>query len=178
MLTLNRGFYGMTLAHIGFAIMIIGVTVTSNHSTDVHKRMSEGEIVSFAGYDFTLAKLHVVPGPNYEATEAVVNVVKDDKHITTLKTQKRLYTVRNIPMTEAGIDPGLTRDIYVSLGEPLDSNAWSLRLYHKPFVRWIWLGAIFMAIGGVFAATDRRYRYKMKSAQTDIQSSSAALAKL
>ena len=167
---LPRGFYGMTIAHIGFAITIIGITVTSNQSVDVHKRMAPGDSVSFAGYDFLLKNLEQVPGPNYKATEATLDVSKNGRAISTLNTQKRIYTVRNMPMTEAGIDAGLTRDIYISLGEPLDSGAWSLRLYYKPFVRWIWLGAIFMALGGFLAATDRRYRLQVKRPQTETDS--------
>ncbi len=164
--TIPRSFYGMTLAHIGFAVTIIGITITSTHSIDVHERMVPGDNVSFAGYDFTLETLRTVPGPNYKATEAVVNVSRDGEAVSTLRTQKRIYTVRNMPMTEAGIDGGLTRDIYVSLGEPLEDNSWSIRLYHKPFVRWIWLGAIFMAIGGILAATDRRYRLRVRKQAT------------
>ncbi len=167
-----RSFYGMTLAHIGFAVMIIGITITSTHSVDVHERMAPGDSVSFANYEFTLDSLRSVPGPNYKATEAVVNVSRDGKLVSTLRTQKRLYTVRNMPMTEAGIDAGLTRDIYVSLGEPLDGDAWSLRLYHKPFVRWIWLGALFMAAGGILAATDRRYRLRIKNKATQVDDNS------
>lgn len=167
-----RGFYGMTLAHIGFAVMIIGITITSTHSVDVHERMAPGDSVSFANHDFTLESLRSVPGPNYKATEAVVNISQDGKLVSTLRTQKRVYTVRNMPMTEAGIDAGLTRDIYVSLGEPLDGNAWSLRLYHKPFVRWIWLGALFMAAGGILAATDRRYRLRVKNKATQVNDNS------
>ncbi len=164
--TIPRNFYGMTLAHIGFAVTIIGITITSTHSMDVHERMVPGDNVSFAGYDFTLETLRTVPGPNYKATEAVVKVNRNGKPVSTLRTQKRIYTVRNMPMTEAGIDGGLTRDIYVSLGEPLEDNSWSIRLYHKPFVRWIWLGAIFMAIGGILAATDRRYRLRVRKQAT------------
>lgn len=167
-----RGFYGMTLAHIGFAVMIIGITITSTHSVDVHERMAPGDSVSFANHEFTLDSLRSVPGPNYKATEAVVNISQDGKLVSTLRTQKRVYTVRNMPMTEAGIDAGLTRDIYVSLGEPLDGNAWSLRLYHKPFVRWIWLGALFMAAGGILAATDRRYRLRVKNKATQVNNNS------
>jgi cytochrome c-type biogenesis protein CcmF len=155
-----RSFYGMTLAHIGFAFCIVGITITTQHSVDLHERMAVGDNVEFAGYKFILDDLHVLPGPNYKATEAVVKVFKDNRHVTTLRTQKRIYAVRNMPMTEAGISSGLMRDLYVSLGEPLDDKAWSFRLYHKPFVRWIWLGAIFMALGGILAATDRRYRIK------------------
>ena len=158
--TIPRGFYGMTMAHIGFALCIIGITITSQHSVDIHERMIPGDFIDFSGYRFTLNKLELIDGPNYKATQAVINVNRDNKFITQLKTQKRIYTVRNMPMTEAGIDSGFLRDLYVSLGEPLEDKSWSIRLYYKPFVRWIWLGAIFMALGGLLAATDRRYRFK------------------
>ncbi len=155
-----RGFYGMTLAHIGFAVSVTGVTLTSLHSVDIHERMAPGDAVEFADYRFELEKIHRLAGPNYEATEAVVKVIRAGAYVTTLRTQKRVYTVRNMPMTEAGIKSGFTRDLYVSLGEPLDATAWSIRIYHKPFVFWLWLGAAFMAGGGLLAATDRRYRLK------------------
>lgn len=177
LLIIPRSFYGMTLAHIGFALCIVGITITTQHSVDLHERMEVGDSVVFAGYKFTLEKMHVIPGPNYKATEAIVAAYKNNKHITTLKTQKRIYTVRNMPMTEAGIDSGLMRDLYVSLGEPLDDKAWSLRLYHKPFVRWIWLGAIFMAIGGILAASDKRYRIKVSNKKTSNLDKSAVAAK-
>jgi cytochrome c-type biogenesis protein CcmF len=152
------GFYGMTLAHIGIAITIVGITVTTQHSVDLHKRMVVGEQVEFAGHVFLLEAIKTIPGPNYTATEAVVKVSKDNKHITTLRSQKRTYFAREMPMTEAGIDWGMIRDLYVSLGEPLGDGAWSLRLYHKPFIRWIWFGAIFMTLGGLLSTADRRYR--------------------
>ena len=151
-------FYGMLIAHIGFAVSITGITITSQHSVDIHQRMKVNDKIEFADYEFHLKDLEILSGPNYQATEAVVDVIKKDQLITTLRSQKRIYTVRNMPMTEAGIDAGFTRDIYISLGEPLDDGAWSIRLYHKPFVRWIWLGAILMAIGGLLAIIDRRYR--------------------
>jgi cytochrome c-type biogenesis protein CcmF len=175
--TIPRSFYGMTIAHIGFAVSIIGITITSLHSIDIHQRMVPGDSIEFADYTFTLEKIEIIPGPNYRASQAVVNVTKDKKQVTTLRTQKRIYTVRNMPMTEAGIDPGLTRDLYVSLGEPIDEQAWSIRLYHKPFIRWIWLGTIFMAIGGLLAATDRRYRIKAVKNKTAIIDGSAVSAK-
>lgn len=158
LMIIPRSFYGMLIAHIGFAVCIVGITITSQHSIDVHKRMKIDDTVEFADYKFHLKDLKILSGPNYKATEAVVNVIKNEKLITTLRSQKRMYTVRNMPMTEAGIDAGFTRDIYMALGEPLDDDSWSIRLYHKPFVRWIWLGAILMALGGVLAITDRRYR--------------------
>lgn len=158
-----RGFYGMTLAHIGFAVAVIGVTLTSLHSVDIHQRMAPGEAVEFADYRFELTRIHRLQGPNYAATEAVVKVLQGGAEVTTLRAQKRVYTVRDMPMTEAGIESGFTRDLYVSLGEPLDDTAWSIRIYHKPFVSWLWLGAALMAVGGLLAATDRRYRLKARA---------------
>ncbi|MGI9228400.1 MAG: heme lyase CcmF/NrfE family subunit, partial [Gammaproteobacteria bacterium] len=155
-------FYGMTLAHIGFALTIVGITISSQFSTELHKRMGPGSSETFAGYRFTMQDLNIVQGPNYTATEARLSVYKGKRYITELRSQKRLYTVREMPMTEAGIDSGLLRDLYVSLGEPLDSGDWSVRLYHKPLVRFIWLGAIFMALGGLLAAGDRRYRLRLR----------------
>ena len=158
---ISRSFYGMLVAHIGFAVCIVGITITSQHSVDIHQRMKVGDIIEFSDYQFHLKDLKTVSGPNYEATEAIVDVTKDEDFITTLRSQKRIYTVRNMPMTEAGIDAGFTRDIYMALGEPLDNESWSVRLYHKPFVRWIWLGAILMAIGGLLAVLDKRYRLRI-----------------
>jgi cytochrome c-type biogenesis protein CcmF len=175
--TIPRGFYGMTIAHIGFAVCIVGITITSLHSVDIHQRMAPGDSIEFEGYKFTLEKLELVPGPNYRASQATVKVTRNNKDITTLRTQKRIYTVRNMPMTEAGIDSGFTRDLYVSLGEPLDENAWSIRLYHKPFVRWLWLGALFMALGGLLAATDRRYRIKPAAEKSAIIDGASATVK-
>jgi len=175
--TIPRSFYGMTIAHIGFAVCIVGITITTQHSIDIHQRMAPGDVVVFAGYKFSLEEIRSLPGPNYRATEAVISVTKDDQYITTLRSQKRIYTVRDMPMTEAGIDSGLTRDIYVSLGEPLNDKAWSIRLYHKPFIRWIWLGAIFMSIGGILAVTDRRYRIKLVKNKSAIIDGSVVSAK-
>ena len=157
---LPGGFIGMCLAHIGFAITIVGVSVTSQYSLEDHRRVGEGDSVDLGGYTYQITSLHGVGGPNYRATEAVVDVSRKGKHVTTLRSQKRIYTVRNIAMTEAGIGPGLFKDLYVSLGEPLDGGDWSMRFYYRPFVRWLWLGAVFMALGGVSAARDRRYRIR------------------
>jgi len=163
--SLTLGICGMSCAHIGLAITIIGITISSNHSQEIHKRMGPGDRVDLAGHTFELVKISTLPGPNYQATEAVINVYRDGEMITTLRSQKRIYFARGgSPMTEAGIDAGLTRDIYVSLGEPLAGNDWSLRFYYKPFVRWIWLGALFMGLGGILAAMDKRIRLKKRSA--------------
>ena len=162
-----RSFYGMSLAHIGFAVTIIGIVMTSNNSSDIHKRMGPGDEVELAGYTFRLESISKQPGPNYQATEAKINIYRDGKLVTTLHSQKRIYNMSGMAMTEAGIDPGLTRDLYVSLGEPLGNGEWSLRLYHKPFVRWLWLGALLMAMGGFLSVTDRRYRLVRQQIKKD-----------
>jgi cytochrome c-type biogenesis protein CcmF len=166
----------MSCAHIGLAITIIGITISSNHSQEVHKRMGPGDRVDVAGYTFELASILKLPGPNYQATEATINVYQDDELVTTLRSQKRIYFAQGNPMTEAGIDAGLTRDIYVSLGEPLGGDDWSLRFYHKPFMRWLWLGAIFMAFGGLLAAADKRYTRKKATRPAIIEAKGAALS--
>ncbi len=153
-----RAFKGMCLAHTGLAVVITGITLTGLYSSGVHVRMAPGDRIDLAGYDFRFEALRVLDGPNYRATEAEIHVYKKDRVVAKLRTQKRNYHARGMTMTEAGIDPGFTRDLYVSLGEPLEGEAWSLRLHVKPFVRWIWLGALLMALGGLLAATDPRYR--------------------
>ena len=157
LLTLPRGGWGMMFGHLGVAVFIVGITLTSIYSTEKDLRLERGQSYSLGGYDFLFQGAERVKGPNYVAHQAVVEVSRDGKPVALLHPQKRNYQ-SGMPMTEAGIDAGLTRDLFVALGEPLgDQGAWSLRIYHKPFIRWIWLGFIFMAVGGVLAATDRRY---------------------
>ncbi len=150
--------WGMVIAHIGFAVALVGIALSSLYSTETHQRMVPGDRVEVAGYAFAFMELREVDGPNYRATEAVFEVAAHGQPATVLRAQKRIYSASNMPMTEAGIDGAFTRDLYVSLGEPLEGNAWSMRLYVKPFIRWIWLGAILIAAGGFVAAFDRRYR--------------------
>jgi len=153
------GFWGMTLGHLGIAVFSIGVSLTSVYSIERDLRLDVEETVSMAGYDFTFGGVQEVPGPNYEAEEGLLRVSKDGKLLTTMLAQKRQYDSQMSIMTEAAIDAGLTRDLYFALGERLGNDgAWSMRIYHKPFVRWIWLGAIFMGLGGLVAVMDRRYR--------------------
>ncbi len=158
---LSRSFYGMSLAHIGFGVTIIGVTISSIYSTETHEKMFPGDSVTLGTYTFQFVDVESHDGPNYQANIGIIHVFKKGKQITELRPEKRNYHVRNMPMTEAGIDPGITRDLYVSMGEPLGDGAWSLRFYYKPFIRWIWLGAIFMALGGLLVITDKRYRRVM-----------------
>jgi cytochrome c-type biogenesis protein CcmF len=166
-------FYGMCLAHVGLAITIVGITVTSAYSIESHQSMSPGQTAELGGYTFRFEGVRPVQGPNYRASEGEIHILRGERLVTTLHPQKRTYSVRGMPMTEAGIDPGFTRDLYVSLGDPLDNGAWSLRLYHKPYVRWIWLGAIFMALGGLLATLDRRYRVAARRREATL----AALAR-
>ncbi len=154
----GRSFYGMILAHLGVAVFIVGVTLVSHFGLEHDVRMGPGDVSEIAGYEFTFDGVTVKPGPNYNAHRGHFKVAKDGKLFAELEPEKRTYFVQTRPMTEAAIEWGLTRDLYVSLGEPLGNGEWSLRLYYKPYVRWIWLGGILMGMGGVLAITDRRYR--------------------
>ncbi len=155
-----RSELAMTMAHIGVGVFVIGVSMTATISSEKHLAMAVGDEFEAAGYVFTFQGTHSVSGPNWEADEGHFVVSRNGEVIADMYPQKRRYVGGGNFMTEAAIDPGLTRDLYVSLGEPLDATGsrWAVRIYHKPFVRWIWLGAIFMTLGGVLAATDRRYR--------------------
>jgi cytochrome c-type biogenesis protein CcmF len=148
----------MLLAHAGMAVLITGVTLVKGYEVEKDVRMQAGDTVEVGGYTFRLDGFVQVPGPNYEATRGLVTVLKNGKRVRTMFPEKRLYHVQQMPMTEAAIDAGFTRDLYVSLGEPVGNDAWVVRIYHKPFVNWIWGGAFLMALGGILAITDRRYR--------------------
>jgi len=152
-------FWGMSIAHIGIAVFTVGVALTSIYTTEETVRMEVNDTHQAGGYTFTLASIENVRGPNFDAAEATFNVVRADRDVGQIKAQKRVYDVRRDTMTEAGIDAGLTRDLFIALGEPLDNGrAWSVRIQTKPYIRWIWLGTIFMGLGGILAAADRRYR--------------------
>jgi len=155
-------FYGMNIAHFGIAVFIVGVTFTESMSLQKDLRMEKGDTITLAGYSFTFNGANSRQGPNYTAYEGVVSVITPKgESIGVLTPQKRIYQVRGMPMTEAGIDAGLFRDLFVALAEQLDNGAWSLRIYYKPFIRWIWLGCIFMSLGGLIAILDKRYRLKV-----------------
>ncbi len=161
-----RSFYGMVVAHLGIGIFIIGVTMTNTYSIEKDIRMLPGDVHEIQGYGFGFKGITEVQGPNYRATQGRFDVTRNDKTLTTLRPEKRVYLVQQNPMTEAAIDAGFTRDLYVALGEPLEErNAWAVRVYFKPFIRWIWLGALVMALGGGLAASDKRYRRSKKYAR-------------
>src|SRR6185295_8038194 len=159
-------WWGMTFAHLGVAVFILGVTLVRGYETEQDLRMSPGQKVAIGGYEFTFVGTREVPGPNYTAVQGEVEVRRPGSTalIETMRPEKRTYHASGQTMTEADIDTGFTRDLYVSLGEPVGDGAWGVRIYHKPFVDWIWGGAFIMAIGGFLAICDRRYRLR-KSAE-------------
>jgi cytochrome c-type biogenesis protein CcmF len=152
------GYYGMLCGHLGVAVFVVGITLTSIYSTEKDVRLEPGQGYELGGYTFTFNGVSELVGPNYSGSRGQVAVTHNGEVVTSLEPEKRNYQ-SGMPMTEAGIDAGLTRDLFVALGEPLGATgAWSLRIYHKPYIRWIWYGALIMALGGLLAALDRRYR--------------------
>ena len=159
---LTMSQWGMTLAHFGVAVTIVGVTLVSMYETETNVRMSAGERVTIDGYTIAFNGIKQVKGPNYSAEQGQLEVYVGDKFIALLQPERRTYMVQTMGMTEAAIDPGLTRDVYLALGDPLGGGAWAIRVHIKPFVRWIWLGSIFMGLGGLLAIMDKRYRQRRK----------------
>ena len=154
---------GMLLAHFGVAVFLIGVMLSESLSVTRDVRLSPGQIATVGGYEFRFDGVSETTGPNWTAEQGVVTVTRNGAPVAVMHPQKRTYTREQVQTTSA-IDPGITRDIYVALGEPMDPNhvagAWALRLYTKPFVRWIWAGGLFMMLGGFVSAADRRFRVK------------------
>jgi cytochrome c-type biogenesis protein CcmF len=162
----TRSFMGMQVAHLGIAVFVIGVTMVGAYQEEKDVRMSAGETVQVGGYQIQLQDVKQVPGPNYTAMRGTFLLSKNGGTQTSLFPEKRSYFSSTMPMTEAAIDAGLTRDIYVSLGEELGDKSWAVRVYYKPFVDWIWGGCLLMALGGVLAISDKRYRMKLKGQRT------------
>ena len=162
--TQSRSYYGMQLAHLGVAVFIVGVTMVTGYQSEQDVRLEPGGAISAGGYEFRFISVSDVAGPNYVASRAEILVSRNGKEIERMYPEKRTYTARGDVMTETAIDSGLFRDLYVSLGEPVAGGAWSVRVYYKPFVGWIWGGAVLMALGGGLALTDRRYALARKKA--------------
>ena len=156
--TVPGAWWGMWMGHLGVGLFIIGVTVVSTLELSRDVRMHVHDQTEFAGYTVTLRGIQNVRGPNYDAVRARLDVHDGDRLVTALHPEKRLYINQDMPMTEASINVGWFRDIYVSLGELLDDDSWTVHLHYKPFISWIWAGCLLMSIGGIFAALDRRYR--------------------
>ncbi|WP_300720292.1 heme lyase CcmF/NrfE family subunit [Pseudomonas sp.] len=165
--SLTRSYWGMQIAHIGIAVCAVGVVLSSQNSAERDLRLAPGESMELGGYQFVFEGARHFEGPNFTSDKGTVRVIRNGKEVSVLHPEKRLYTVQNSMMTEAGIDAGFTRDLYVALGEPLGDGAWAVRVHVKPFVRWIWLGGLLTGFGGVLAALDRRYRVKVKTRVRD-----------
>jgi cytochrome c-type biogenesis protein CcmF len=151
-------WWGMWLAHLGIGVFILGVTLVKGMESNVDVKMQPGDVAQLAGYSFTLKGIADYRGPNFDASRADLEVTRDGRPVALLHPEKRTYRAAGMPMTEAALDVTLLRDVYVSMGEPLDAQTWIVRIYHKPFISWIWIGCLMMAVGGTFAAADRRYR--------------------
>jgi cytochrome c-type biogenesis protein CcmF len=175
--TLSRSVLGMTIAHIGVGVFAIGVTVTQTYRIEKDIALKPGQSVELQGYKFEFMSTRPVSGPNYDAIESEIVVSRDGRTVTTLHPQKRTYRVQTMPMTEAGIHVNWKRDLFVAMGDDLGGGAWSMRLQYKPFVRYIWLGALIMAIGGIVAITDRRYRRRKSTADEAVGATGTAAAR-
>ena len=160
-----RAYYGMLLAHVGVAVFIAGVTLVKGYETERDVRMEVGDTVTVGRHTFRFDGVRDITGPNYRGARGIVDVSRNGRHVEKLYPEKRVYNAQQMPMTEAAIDSGLFGDLYVSLGEPVAGGAWTVRVYHKPFVTWIWGGCLLMALGGLIALADRRYRIASRREQ-------------
>ena len=161
---LTLSYYGMMLAHLGVAVVAIGITLVSTYSEERDMRMAPGDKIELADYQFEFKGAKKVKGANFTADEGTIVITLEGEPVVTLYPQKRHYTVKRSMMTEASIDPGLFRDLYLAMGEPLgNGGAWAIRVHYKPYVRWLWLGGLLMALGGLLTVFDKRYRSKSSS---------------
>ncbi len=172
--SLSRGVLGMTVAHIGVAMFCIGVTIVQTYHIEKDVALRPGQSIELMDYKFSFDSLEQVAGPNYDAVQAHFTVTQGDELIAKLNPQKRIYRVRTMPMTEAGIEVDWNRDLFVAMGDDLGDNAWSVRVQYKPMVRFIWFGCLVMAIGGFIAITDRRYRTRKSEADAKVGLGKAA----
>ncbi|WP_439134089.1 heme lyase CcmF/NrfE family subunit [Pseudomaricurvus sp.] len=171
---LSLSYKGMLVAHIGVALTLLGASLNTIYSDQRDLRMAPGESLEQGGYEYLFKEIADVRGPNYLATRGIIEVYQDGKQVDVLLPEKRRYLSGGNMMTEAAINAGFWRDLYVALGEPLGDDAWAVRIHYKPFVRWIWLGAIFMGLGGLMAVFDKRYRQKATRKNESLPSSKAA----
>ncbi|MEH6616305.1 MAG: heme lyase CcmF/NrfE family subunit [Porticoccus sp.] len=159
---LTPSYYGMLCAHLGIAITALGVCLSSVYSEQRDLRMEPGDLITLSGYEYHFDGIEMAQGPNYQASRATIRIIKNGQIQAILNPEKRRYHSGGNMMTEAAIDAGLFRDLYVAMGEPLNDGAWAVRIHFKPFVRWIWLGGLLMALGGLLATIDKRYRLRRK----------------
>ncbi|SPY72693.1 Cytochrome c-type biogenesis protein CcmF [Providencia alcalifaciens] len=155
---LTSSYWGMVLAHLGLAVTIVGIAFSQNYSIERDVKMKPDDSIAIRAYTFVFNGVHEADGPNYQGVIGTITVKENDKVLTTLHPEKRFYSTSRAVMTEAAIDGGFTRDLYAALGEEISPNVWTLRLYYKPFVRWIWSGGVLMAVGALCCLFDPRYR--------------------
>jgi cytochrome c-type biogenesis protein CcmF len=167
-------FYGMLLAHFGIGVFILGVTLVKGYESEQDLRMEVNDVAQVGNLAFRFEGAKEIAGPNYMSSQGTFRVSSNGKEITVLKPEKRFYPVQGSVMTEADIEPGVIKDLYVSLGESLENGAWSVRIYIKPFVQWIWAGCMLMALGGILALSDRRYRIVNKKVAREVQETQEA----
>lgn len=164
---LSRSHWGMVLGHLGVGVTVIGIAFSTQYSVERDVRMKAGDSVDIHSYHFVFRDVHNLQGPNYSGGVGIIDVSRNGKPEAVLHAEKRFYTAARTMMTEAAIDGGFTRDLYAALGEELDNGSWAVRIYYKPFVRWIWFGGVFMAIGGLLCLLDPRYRSRKKAAREE-----------
>ena len=164
---LSRSHWGMVLGHIGVGVTVIGIAFSTQYSVERDVRMKAGDSIDIHRYHFVFRDVHNLQGPNYSGGVGIIDVSRDGKPEAVLHVEKRFYTAARTMMTEAAIDGGFTRDLYAALGEELDNGSWAVRIYYKPFVRWIWFGGVFMAVGGLLCLLDPRYRSRKKAAREE-----------
>ena len=169
-----RGFYGMILGHVGISFFIVGITLVSIYDIEKDIRMKPGDVFEMSGYNFTFNGVRMTDVDNYQAARGDFVVTNDEGFNVTMAPEKRIYRVQQNPMTEAAIDAGFTRDLFIALGEEVGADgSWAIRIYYKPFIRWIWLGAIIMGIGGILAGTDKRYRQMARREISEMDNNTA-----
>jgi len=171
-----RATIGMMVAHLGIAAFAFGVTMVKTYEVERDVKMAVGDTTEINGYTFTFQGVRDVAGPNYNAAQGLVVVTQGGSEVAQMRPEKRVYRVQTSPMTEAAIQTGLTRDLYVSLGQPTEGDSWIVRVYYKPFVSWIWGGCLVMALGGFLAASDRRYRLARREQRADAHAAGHAAA--
>ena len=164
---LSRSHWGMVLGHIGVGVTVIGIAFSTQYSVERDVRMKAGDSIDIHSYHFVFRDVHNLQGPNYSGGVGIIDVSRNGKPEAVLHAEKRFYTAARTMMTEAAIDGGFTRDLYAALGEELDNGSWAVRIYYKPFVRWIWFGGVFMAVGGLLCLLDPRYRSRKKAAREE-----------
>jgi cytochrome c-type biogenesis protein CcmF len=163
---LPRGFWGMQFAHFGLAWVVAGIALVSGFESERNVKMNIGDSTELAGYTYTFKGTSLRDGPNYRAARGELEVSRDGKPAFMLYPEKRIYNASGMPMTEAAIDYSFTRDVYAAMGEELEGGAWTVRVFHKPFINWMWIGGLLIVLGGGFAASDRRYRIALRKAES------------